>query len=226
MLNTSSLLLAAAFVAIGAGAANADPYDHGRDQGQYNNGHQSISDQDQARYGNAYNYGYDDGYARRDRNDHYRADAYRPVSDRTYARGTYYYGNDCGTNAAFGTIAGAVAGGVIGNQFGRGNGRTAATVGGVILGGVAGNAIASNMDCNDRRYALVSYRDGFEGRIGHRYRWRNDNSGSYGSFTPVREYSRNGNTCREFKDTSYRSGHRYDRSGTACRHNDGNWYLN
>lgn len=226
MLNKTSLLLASALVAIGAGAANADPYDQGRHDNDRNGSNPyAASDQDHTYYGNGYNYGYDDGYAHRERNDHYRSDAYRSASDRSYARGAYYYGNDCNGNTATGTIVGAVAGGVIGNQFGHGDGRTAATVGGVILGGLAGNAIARNMDCNDRRYALVSYRDGFEGRIGHHYRWHNNNNSSYGSFTPVREYSRNGDTCRDFRDTSYRSGHRYNHSGTACRHNDGNWYL-
>jgi outer membrane lipoprotein SlyB len=43
-----------------------------------------------------------------------------------------------GGNTA-GTILGGVAGGVIGNQFGRGAGKTLATVGGAGLGAVAGS---------------------------------------------------------------------------------------
>jgi surface antigen len=120
---------------------------------------------------------------------------------------------------------GAVAGGAIGNQFGHGNGRTVATVGGVILGGLAGNSIAHDMNCGDRRLALGSYGEGFEGRIGTRYRWHSSDGSNYGSFTPIREYSRDGSTCRDFRDVGHGNGHDYDRSGTACRHVDGNWYL-
>jgi len=227
MLNKSSMLLAAAVVALGAGAAFADPYDYNDSSGdRYDSNSHSYSDQSQTGYGNGYNYGYDDGYARRDRNDRYRTDTYRvQVRDGRYERGAYYYGSDCGDNAAAGTVLGAVIGGVVGNQFGRGDGRTAATVGGVIVGGIAGNAIASDMDCNDRHYAMSSYHDGFEGRIGQRYNWRNDHSRNYGSFTPTREYSRDGYTCRDFQDVTYRDGHEYDRSGTACRENDGNWHM-
>jgi surface antigen len=224
MLNKTTLLLAAASVALGAGIAFAQPAE------QYQNASErdaatpyAAADMDHTGYGNGYNYGYDDGYARRARDDHYRGDAYR--HEVRYDRGAYYYGDDCRDNAAAGTLVGAAAGGVIGNQFGRGDGRTAATVGGVILGGLAGNSIASDMDCGDRRSAFASYGDGFDGNIGQRYRWHNDQDGNYGSFTPVREYSRDGNTCRDFTESSYRDGNRYNRSGTACRRMDGNWYM-
>jgi surface antigen len=219
MLNRMSTLLAATAVVASAGAAGAQPYDHDR------NGPNPYSDSDQshAAFGSGYNYGYDDGNARRGRDDRFRSDVYRHQA--RYERGTYFYGSDCNGNAVAGTIVGAVAGGAIGNQFGHGSDRAAATVGGVILGGLAGNAIASNMNCNDRRYALTSYRDGFEGRIGHRYTWRNDNSRNYGSFIPTREYARNGNTCRDFTEAGTDNGHAYNRRGTACRWDDGNWHL-
>jgi surface antigen len=215
MLNKTSLLLAAAAVALGAGVAFAGPNDQ---NGRYDQGQSS----EQAAYGNGYSNGYEDGYARHQRDDRFRPDRYSRA-DYRYERGDYYYGNDCDTTG--GTIVGAVAGGVIGNQFGHGDGRTAATLGGVILGGIAGNAIASDMNCDDRRYAFASYRDGFEGRIGQRYSWRTNDRGSFGSFTPVREFSRGGYTCRDFTTITYRHGREYDRSGTACRQNDGNWYL-
>jgi surface antigen len=204
-----SMLLATVAVVFGASAANADPYDHN----QQNN--------DQPNYGNGYNYGYDDGYARRDRNDRYRPAPYR--HEARYDRGAYYYGNDCGNNAVAGTVLGAVAGGLIGNAAGRGNG--GAVIGGVILGGLAGNAIAGNMNCDDRRVAMSSYSQGFDGRVGQRHNWRNDDGRSYGSFTPTREFSRDGNTCRDFREAGYSDNRSYNRTGTACRHNDGNWYT-
>lgn len=47
---------------------------------------------------------------------------------------------DLGDNGV-GTVVGAVLGGVVGNQFGKGSGKTAATVGGAVVGGYAGNQI-------------------------------------------------------------------------------------
>ena len=212
MLNKMSMLLATAAIILGAGAANADPYDYNQAPG---------NDQSRATYTNGYNYGYDDGNARRDRDDRYRSDAYR--HEVRYERGAYYYGSDCTDNNAAGTVLGAVTGGLIGSAVSHGNG--GAVVGGVILGGLAGNSISRDMNCNDRRHAMNSYSQGFDGRIGHRYSWRNNDSRSYGSFTPTREFSRDGNTCRDFSDVGYGNGHSYNRNGTACRHNDGNWYL-
>ena len=219
MLNKMSMLLATAAVVLGGGAANAGPYD--QSNGPNSSVPQATSDQAQPAYGNGYNYGYDDGYARRDRNDRYRSDPYR--HETRYERGAYYYGSDCNDINAPGTVLGAITGGLIGSAVSHGNG--GAVMGGVILGGLAGNSISSNMNCNDRRYAMTSYRDGFEGRIGERHNWRNANGSSYGTFTPVREFSRDGNTCRDYRDSGYGNGRSYNRSGTACRHNDGNWYL-
>lgn len=217
MLNKMSMLLATAAVVFCAGAACADPYDHS----PMSDDQRARSDQNQPVYGNGYNRGYDDGYARRDRNDRYRSDEYR--REAQYERGANYYGRDCENNSGAGTVLGALAGGLIGNAASHGNG--GAVVGGVILGGLVGNSISSDMNCNDRRYAMSSYSQGFEGRIGHRYDWRNNEGGSHGSFTPTREYSRDGNTCRDFRETGYGNGHDYSRNGTACRHSDGNWYT-
>lgn len=216
------MLLATTAFVFAAGASYADPYDYNRQtSGQNSAGPNDRNNQNEPNYGNGYNYGYDDGYARRDRNDHYRSDPYR--HEVRYERGAYYYGSDCGNNAAAGTVLGAVAGGLIGNAAGRGNG--GAVVGGVILGGLAGNSIARNMNCDDRRVAMTSYSEGFDGRVGQRRNWRSNDGRNYGSFTPTREYSRDGNTCREFREAGYNNSHSYSRTGTACRHNDGNWYT-
>jgi surface antigen len=228
MLNKSSILLAGVIVALSGSVANADPggYNHQSGNNQYGPGSYQGDDRDHSAYANGYNYGYDDGYARRNRNDSYRADVYRiRGQSHGYERGAYYYGSDCNGEAAAGTVIGAVAGGVIGSQIGHGDTRTAATVGGVILGGLAGNSIARDINCRDRHYAFTSYSAGFDGRIGQRYEWRNEQGDSYGSFTPTREYSRSGYTCRDFTEVTYRKGQQFDRQGTACRQNDGNWYL-
>src|SRR6185437_11882685 len=205
MLNESSMLLAGAIVALSGSVASADPgdYNHQPNNSQFGSSPYQGNDRGHSAYANGYNYGYDDGYARRNRNDNYRADAYRiRGQSHGYERGAYYYGSDCTNDAAAGTVVGAI-----------------------ILGGLAGNSIARDISCNDRRYALTSYSAGFDGRIGQRYEWRNEQGSSYGSFTPTREYSRSGNVCRDFTEVTYRNGQQFDRQGTACRQNDGNWYL-
>lgn len=46
--------------------------------------------------------------------------------------------------AGCGTLVGAGAGGLAGNQFGKGSGKTAATIGGVAGGALIGHAITGN----------------------------------------------------------------------------------
>lgn len=73
MLNKTSILLgAAAIFALSAGAASADLSDHSNAGMSV-----TVTDPNQQGYGNGYNYGYDDGYARRNRDAHYRSDMYR-----------------------------------------------------------------------------------------------------------------------------------------------------
>jgi len=228
MLNRMSILLATAAIVVGAGFASAAPADHNQSRDEMNNARSDDrgdrdrkNDPNQPNYGNGYNYGYDDGVAKRDRNDRYRSEPYR--HETRYDRGAYYYGSDCGNNNAAGTVLGAIAGGLIGGSVSHGNG--GAVLGGVILGGLAGNSISSNLNCDDRRYAMTSYSEGFDGRIGERHNWRNRDGGHYGTFTPTREYNRGGNVCRDFRETGYSNRRSYNRTGTACRHNDGNWYT-
>ena len=76
MLNKMNILLAAtAAIALSAGVASAQPY------ARYDDGPSMsvrVGDPGQsAYYGNGYNYGYDDGYARRERNDRFRAERWR-----------------------------------------------------------------------------------------------------------------------------------------------------
>jgi surface antigen len=136
----------------------------------------------------------------------------------------YYYGNDCRDQRATGTVLGTIAGGIVGNRFGHGGGKAVATMGGVFLGGMAGKAIASDMPCDDRRYALRIYADGFEGPIGRRYEWRNPN-GDYGYFISTREYRDGAYVCRDFDESVYRRARWHERQGLACRHEDGNWHF-
>lgn len=98
----------------------------------------------------------------------------------------------------------------------------ASRVGGVILGGMAGNAIAGDIDCDDRPYAFKVYDQGFTGQIGERYEWRHCNA--YGYFTPTREYDDGGYVCRDFEEGVWRNGAWRVHTGSACQYDDG-WHF-
>ena len=135
-----------------------------------------------------------------------------------------YYYDDCrdqrADNRATGTVLGAIAGGLIGGALSHGNG--GAVVGGAIAGGVAGNLIAGDIDCGDRRYAFRTYYDSLDGPIGVRADWRAP-SGTYGYFTPVREYRDRGWICRDFDEVTYKRGREFVRHGSACKRRGGDW---
>ncbi len=217
MIMKSILMTAAAVLAITTVAAHAQPAPPGNDP-----------------------YGY---YSQYDQNGYYDRDGrYHRIRQRDFDNGPppppaaygppppppgggYYeqgrYEADCHRgNAAAGTIFGALAGGLIGGAASHGNG--GAVIGGAVLGGLLGNTVSRDIDCDDQPYAFRIYADGLNGDLGRRYDWRH--GGSYGYFTPMREYRRGGLVCRDFTETSYRpDGRSFTRTGSACRQADGNW---
>ena len=114
---------------------------------------------------------------------------------------------------------GAIGGGVLGGFASHGNGL--GIVGGALLGGLAGNAIARDMDCDDRPVVARSYRDSFNGPVGRRYDW--DRGPNRGYVVTDREYFRGRRQCRDFTQVVYRHGREFDRHGTACRRRGGEW---
>jgi surface antigen len=128
----------------------------------------------------------------------------------------------CATKEDSGTLIGAAAGGLIGNQFGKGGGRVAATVGGALIGGFIGNRVGKSMDDEDRRRAAEAQYAAFE--RGERSEWRNPNNGRYGYVTPRRVYTYQSMTCREFEQTVYINGRPETMVGKACRQPDGTWH--
>ncbi len=132
------------------------------------------------------------------------------------------FADDCHhDNRVKGTILGAIAGGVLGGAVSHGNG--GAVVGGVILGGLAGNAIAGDIDCEDRPYAYRTYRESFRGDVGERYEWHH--RGHHGYIVTNREYWRDRRVCRDFTVVTYRHGDELRHYGTACRYRDGDWHF-
>jgi surface antigen len=99
-------------------------------------------------------------------------------------------------------------------------------IAGVLLGALGGFPITHQLDCSDRNYAEPTYSRGLEGPLGQSYDWRNERDNDRGNFTPTREYNgRNNYRCRNWVSTTYRHGRRLRSKGSACRHEDGNWYF-
>lgn len=141
-----------------------------------------------------------------------------PAPPVYYEQGRYEQNCHRGNQVA-GTIFGALAGGLLGSAASRGNG--GAVVGGAVLGGLLGNTISREIDCEDQPVAFNVYATGLNGEIGRRYEWRHGDD--RGDFTPIREFRRRGEVCREFRETSYRGREGHAHNGTACRRGDGHW---
>ncbi len=124
-----------------------------------------------------------------------------------YRQGAFYFGDDCGGNA------------VMGERM------TGKATPGLILGGAAGERIGAEMNCDDRRQAMSVYRDGLEGPLGQTHNWRNSNGGGNGSMTPLRQFVRDGFSCRDFQEKVFVGTRLVSRSATACRQSDGNWHT-
>lgn len=131
-----------------------------------------------------------------------------PLSNLNYQTGAYFYGNDCGGNSVM----------------------TSAPVranrpGGVILSGAAGQDLAYVLNCDDRRNALASYRDAFQGAIGRAYVWRNPNGAANGHVVAMRRYQNGTDLCTNFRATATVNQSAANSTGTACRLQDGNWHM-
>jgi surface antigen len=128
-----------------------------------------------------------------------------------------------GPKQQIGTVGGAVAGGLLGSMVGGGTGRLWATGAGVLIGALAGNNIGRSLDRADQQYLQnASYRS-FES--GAPVRWKNPDSGNYGTVTPTRSYRSPEGYCREYTQTVYIGGRAQRGQGTACRQPDGSWQI-
>lgn len=154
-----------------------------------------------------------------DRNPGWSGGGYPPPSGGNYYREGDYERSCRQGNAAAGTIFGAIAGGLIGGAASHGNG--GAVAGGVILGGLLGNALTRDISCDDQRYAFDAYGRSMNGDVGRDYDW--DHGKNNGTFRTTREYRDGDQICRDFRAITYRDGQRFERTGTACRDNSGNW---
>ena len=95
------------------------------------------------------------------------------------------------------------------------------------VSGLVGGAAGNYLDATDRQLAAqAGHRSLEHGRIGDRSKWRNADTGHYGSITATRIYQdANGRYCREYQQTITAGGEPHHSFGTACRRPDGRWRV-
>ncbi len=132
-----------------------------------------------------------------------------------------------GDKEAVGTLLGAAAGGLAGSQVGKGSGKLVTTGVGTLLGAMLGNEIGRSLDRADRLALQRTTQQSLEkAPVGKTSKWKNPDSGNYGSVTPKKTYERaDGTYCREFTQTITVGGRTEEAYGTACRQPDGTWKL-
>lgn len=137
----------------------------------------------------------------------------------------------CGPNSSFnnqtaGTLGGGAVGAVIGSQIGGGSGKIVATAVGGVLGALLGGYVGKSLDDKDRQLINNTTQDTLETGYSNRpVKWQNPDSGHYGTVTPVRTYTQDGQDCREFTQTVFIDGRAEKGRGTACRGSDGVWDI-
>jgi len=124
-----------------------------------------------------------------------------------------------------GMVVGGAGGAVAGQAIG-GNDPTARVLGtitGVIIGAAVGGYLGSLWDDYDRKQASYALENGRDNKP---VAWRNPNTNSENTVTPVRTYYEpSGTPCREFTQTIYIDGKKEVGRGTACRQPDGTWRI-
>lgn len=205
----TTLALALSATAGGAAAYHQDSYgtyDSRYDNAAYSNGpvvdYARVIRVERVGYGYGNQYGSNIGQeCWNERTNAYESGYYRDQSGRLY-RGD-------GRSNSGGALLGALIGGALGNQVGKGDGRTAATIGGAVIGG----AIGAHVDNNDRydeyrdndgivrRCRVVSYNNGYDSRYSNRGYSGYNVTYSYGGHTyrTVTRYNP-GNTIRVVVD--------------------------
>ena len=106
------------------------------------------------------------------------------------SQGQLYRGGSTDSNAN-GTLIGALIGGALGNQVGKGDGKTAATIGGAVIGGAIGNNVDRNHEA------------------GSTYNQYQDNSGVIRRCRTVTDPSYNNNVVSGYRVTYRYAGQTY-----------------
>lgn len=125
-----------------------------------------------------------------------------------------------------GTGAGLLVGGLLGSQFGKGNGKIAATILGAGAGAWIGGSIGESLDAQDRKLMEKNAQNALESApTGSTFAWNNPDNENQGNFTPTKTYQREGQYCREYTQTVMVGQKAEKAYGTACRQPDGQWQI-
>ena len=135
--------------------------------------------------------------------------------------------NTMGPKETGGTLIGGATGAILGAQVGGGRGQLLGVAVGTMAGALIGREIGASLDRADRiemeRTAQYSLE---HNRIDETSRWRNPDSGNYGTVTQKKTYrTAEGKYCREYQQTVIIGGEEHQAYGTACRQPDGSWKI-
>jgi surface antigen len=135
-------------------------------------------------------------------------------------------GSDYGPKQTVGTLAGAGLGGLAGATLFDGNARIAGAAAGTLLGAWLGHEAGKSLDRADAIYASRAQAQALEYAPARAATpWRNPDTGSYGTVTPVQTYETADGYCREFQHKAKIGGRTEQVYGTACRSADGQWQV-
>ncbi|MDX9767783.1 MAG: RT0821/Lpp0805 family surface protein [Ectothiorhodospiraceae bacterium] len=128
------------------------------------------------------------------------------------------------TREQVGAVSGGVLGGVLGAQVSKRHEttRTVAIIAGTLAGAAIGGRIGRSLDENDRMKMAQT----LETTPTHQAStWRNPDTGSSYTMTPVKTYAEGGTPCREYTMDATIGGQPEKIYGTACRQADGSWKV-
>jgi surface antigen len=135
-------------------------------------------------------------------------------------------GSDYGPKQTVGTLAGAGLGGLAGATLFDGDARIAGAAAGTLLGAWLGHEAGKSLDRADATYASRAEAQALEyAPAGSATPWRNPDTGSYGTVTPVHTYETADGYCREFQHKAKIGGRIEEIYGTACRDPNGGWQV-
>lgn len=129
---------------------------------------------------------------------------------------------------AYGAIAGAVTGALVGFEFiGSGSGRWLGALALGAVGASAGKVVAERLTRWDRSVMQeTAYGSLTTGPIGSTAAWRNPDTGTNGTITPLRTFlDERGRLCRDYNTTLELDGEFFDGDETACLLPGGDWVI-
>ena len=125
-----------------------------------------------------------------------------------------------------GGLAGAGIGGLIGNQIGSGSGRALATLAGAAIGTLVGVTIARKLDEGAKAKSRAAVSRALETNSAIQWDAPDNRGGpAAGHVEITRRGTRDGRTCREFRQTVRVGEEEEEAYGTACRDAGGDWEI-